>query len=396
MSGKLSRRSAVMALAAAPAGVAAGRLSRLTAAGLDPWVDVHPANLRHNVGAVRRRVEGRPILAVIKNSGYGLGHVNVARVLEPEPAILGFAVVKLSEALALRAAGIRKPVLWMGPFEEAELREAVARDIRPMVYTPVGDLLERLAAERGRPVPIHVCVDTGIGRVGVPHGQARALLDDLLGRRGVGIEGVMMTFSEDGELDREQIRRFESLLAPLRQTGAPIGMRHAVSSFGLFERPDAFLDLVRPGMALYGVYSELPFRDLGLLDLRPSLALRCRVAYVKRLEAGESAGYSRAFVAREPTWVATLPMGHVDGVPRVVVKGAKLKVNGALYPAVAVSASHTIVALGPEPTARAGDVATLFDWEAGSRPEDVAQACGASVYDLLMHLDPTLPRRIVE
>src|SRR5207244_11210775 len=139
----------------------------------------------------------------------------------------------------------------------------------------------------------------------------------------------------------------------------------------------AVLDMVRPGRAIYGVYSEPPFRGLGLMDLRPAVALRARVAYVKKLRAGDSAGYNRAYLAREDVWVATLPVGHADGLPRAAAKGGRVKIGGRLFPLVAtVSASHCIAELGREPLARAGDVATLFDWEDRASPQALASACG--------------------
>ena len=133
----------------------------------------------------------------------------------------------------------------------------------------------------------------------------------------------------------------------LAAEGIPLGRRHAASSFALFQNHGAFLDMVRPGMAIFGVYSETPFRALGLMDLRPAVALRARVAYVKQLRAGEGAGYNRAYVAREDVWVATLPVGHADGLPRAAAKGGRVKIGGRLFPLVAtVSASHCIVELG--------------------------------------------------
>ena len=389
--------SAAMACAAAvPALSLSPRARDAARSSFDPWVEVRPDHLRRNVAEIQRRVSGRPLLAVIKNNGYGLDVLAVARAIEREPAVAGFAVVKLHEAATLREAGIRKPVLCMGPLGEGDLEEAVARGIQPMVYTPVGPALERIAAKRGRAVPIHVCVDTGIGRVGVPHREAAPLLRDLGRRHGVKIEGTMMTFTEDAEFDREQLRRFEALTGGLAAEGVALGRRHAASSFALFQNEGAFLDMVRPGMAIYGVYSETPFRGLGLMDLRPAVALRSRVAYVKQLRAGDSAGYNRAYVARADVWVATLPVGHADGLPRAAAKGGRVKIGGRLFPLVAsVSASHCIAELGPEPLARAGDVATVFDWEDGSRPEDLAAGFGGSVYDLLMHLDPLLPRRML-
>jgi len=391
-----SRRSFLKMWAAAPALGLAPRAHALERSSFDPWVEVRPDHLRHNVAQIHRRVGARPILAVIKNNGYGLGVAAAAQAIESEPAIAGFAVVKLHEAATLRDAGVRKPVLCMGPLGESDLADAVALDIQPMVYTPVGAALERIAARRGRPVPIHVCVDTGIGRVGVPHREAAPLLRDLAGRRGVTIAGTMMTFTEDPDFDREQLRRFQALCDQLTAEGVSLGRRHAASSFALFQTEGSFLDMVRPGMAIYGVYSEPPFRTLDLMDLRPAVALRARVAYVKQLRPGDSAGYNRAYLAKEDVWVATLPVGHADGLPRLAAKGGRVRINGQLFPIVAtVSASHCIVELGPERRVSIGDVATLFDWEDGSRPEDLAAGFGGSVYDLLMHLDPLLPRRIL-
>ena len=361
----------------------------------DPWVEVHPQNLRHNVEEIRRRVAGRPILAVIKNNGYGLGIVNVARSLEPLPGIAGLAVIKLHEAMTLRDAGIRCPILLMGPADDREIEEAVRRDVMPMVYTPVGRLLDAIAARRQKPIALHVCIDTGIGRVGVPHLQAPPLLRDLAGRKSVELQGVMMTFAEDPEFDKEQLHRFTALCDGVERDGLKLGRRHAASSYALFQRPDAFLDMVRPGMAVFGVYSEPEFRTAGVLSLRPAMALRARVIYVKQLQPGDSAGYNRAYVAKAPVWMATLPVGHADGLPRDAAKGGRVRINGSLYPIVAsVSASHSIVELGAERRAEVGDVATFFDWTEGSRPEDFGLACRSSVYDLTMHLNPLLPRRM--
>ena len=256
--------------------------------------------------------------------------------------------------------------------------------------------LERAAARAGKPVRIHVCVDTGLGRVGVPHGRAFELIGEMARARGVRLDGVMMTFTEDEAFDREQLQRFRTLISRVDQAGIASGIKHAASSYTLFQHRDAFLDAVRPGMVLYGIYPEPAFRTSGVLDLVPAVALKARVAYVKQLQPGESAGYNRAYVAQGPVWLATLPVGHADGLPRVAAKGGRVRIGGALYPIIAsISASHTIVEIGPERRVEIGDEATMFDWTPGSRPEDLAAACGASVYDLTMHLNPLLPRRLV-
>ncbi len=362
----------------------------------DPWVEIHRENLRHNVAEISRRVSTRPILAVIKNNGYGMGAVNIAQLLEPQPEIFGFAVVKLHEAFSLRDAGIRKPILLLGPFDEQNLADAVSREILPMVYTALGPAFDKIAAKRQKPVSLHICVDTGIGRVGVPYQQAAGLVRDLASRSSVHIEGTMMTFTEDPDFDKEQLRRFTETCTALEKEGIGLGRKHAASSFPLFQHPDAFFDMVRPGMAIYGIYSENEFRHMGIMDLRPAISLKARVIYAKKLRRGDSAGYNRAYMAKDDVWVATLPVGHADGWPRVASKGAKIRINGDLYPVIAtVSASHSIVEIGAEEKVKIGDVATFFDAQSGSRPEDVSEACGASVYDLTMHLNPLLPRSVV-
>lgn len=398
---RTSRREFLKAASAAPAlGAvqtrrAPARVSTIRDSSFDPWLEIDAAKLRRNVEEIRRRA-GRPILAVIKNNGYGCGVANVARVLDPLTAVAGFAVVKLHEAMTLRDAGIAKPILLMGPFGAREVYDVAARRIMPMVYTPIGDDLDRAAARLRRPIPIQICVDTGIGRVGVPHRQAAPLIRDLASRRSIEIAGMMMTFTEDPDFDPEQLRRFDTLATELQSAGVKPGRRHAASSFGLFQHPEAFLDMVRPGMALYGIYSEAAFRNAGIMDLQPAIALQARVAYVKRLEPGDSAGYERAYRTDRPVWIATLPVGHADGLPRSAAKGGRVRIGDAMYPIVAsVSASHAIVEIGSEPRVAIGDVATIFDARDGSRPEDLAASCASSVYDLTMHLHADLPRRVV-
>ena len=173
-----------------------------------------------------------------------------------------------------------------------------ARDIMPMVYTPIGDVLARAAAGSGKPLTVHVKIDTGLGRVGVPYREAAAFVRDLASRKGVVIGGMMMTFTEDLKFDQEQLRRFEALTSELSRAGVkhrPPSRSvdlHAVSTRQ--RRP-------RHGAAGNGALRDLPGAGVSQgeeVDLRPALAFRTRVVYVKKLEAGESAGYERAYVAK--------------------------------------------------------------------------------------------------
>ena len=239
---RISRRTALRsALAPVALGWApAARAEAQTAArysSFDPWVEVRPEHVRHNVREVSRLVEGRPILAVIKNNAYGMGLINMARILESEASVTGMAVVRLNEAIELRDAGITKPILLMGPFDDADLEAAVMRDVMPMVYTEVGDALARLATRRQSAVPVQVCVDTGMGRVGVPYRDAAGLIADLAGREGVNLVATMTTLNEDPEFEKLQLQRFREVEETLAARGISMGRRHAASSFALFDNP---------------------------------------------------------------------------------------------------------------------------------------------------------------
>jgi alanine racemase len=399
--GKLSRRALLGSATAAamsltlPIPASLETQSSRSDSFYDPWLEVHADHLRHNVAEIQRRVNSRPILAVIKNNGYGLGLTNVARVLDPLRPISGFAVIKLHEAMLLRDSGIRKPILLMGSCDQKNLRDAIARNITPMVFTSIGPQLDRLASRLQRSVPIHICVDTGFGREGIRADEAPALIRDLARRKSVDIRGIMIAFTEDPAMDSEELKRFLALCNSLQADGIQLGQRHAASSFALFQNPAAFLDMVRPGMAIYGVYSEQEFRSTGAMDLRPAVSLKARVVYAKQLRKGDAAGYTPAYRAARDVWVALAPVGHADGWPRGTAKRGRVRINNDFYSVIAVSASHSIIEIGPSPNVSIGDVVTFFDWQKDSRPEDVAAMCGTSVYDHLMHLNPLLPRRVI-
>ncbi|MCC3860762.1 alanine racemase [Pseudemcibacter aquimaris] len=362
----------------------------------DPWIEIRPDHVKHNIAEISRLVEGRPIMAVIKNNAYGMGIVNMGRILDDEASVSGLAVVKLSEAIELRDAGVKKPILLMGTFDEKGLEELIMRDITPMIYTPVGDALERIAAKKGTSVKITICVDTGMGRVGVPFREAADLIRDLASRPSIEIVSTMTGLNEIPDYEKMQIARLRDIQSELESDGISLGLIHAASSYSLFQSPYSYLDMVRPGMAIFGQYSSPKFKEQGLMDLKPTMALKARVVYVKKLLKGESAGYEKAYTADKDTWIATIPAGHVDGVPRAAANGGWVRIGDTNYPVIAsVSASHTLVEIGPEEAVKAGDEATFFDWRDGSRPEDASAASGASVYDMIMHLNPTLPKRIV-
>jgi alanine racemase len=343
-----------------------------------------------------RLAGGRPILAVLKNNAYGLGLTTVARIIEPLPTITGFAVVKTSEAISLREAGIRKPVLLMARFNEADGRELVERGVTlSLCGDDMGVMVDRLATRARRQLRVHAYLDTGMSRMGVQYNKAPEWFGDLAGLGGIRIEGTLTELTEDPEFDREQLRRLMAVSEQVRANGGDTGVLHAASSHAVFNFAESHLDMVRPGISIYGAYPTDAGDEQKIAQLKPAFRLRARVIRVAHLQPGDSVSYGRNYVAREPVWVATLPVGHSDGYPRAAVKGGRVLINGATYPVIgAVSASHTIVELGTEPAAQVGDVATLVGPEDPIHPNTLSRNSGASVYDILMHLNPDLPKLV--
>ena len=394
----LSRRNFLSATGAGLAGVAAANQARALSPARahdtpDPWLEVSADALRHNVREIAHLAEGRPVLAVVKNNAYGLGLAVVGPILDSAPEVNGLAVVKTGEAVALREAGVRKPILVMGAVSDDEAVELVRSDVR---LAPFDDNAEtRLAAiarRAGRPVHVHLDIDTGMNRVGMPVERALAWAGRLVANPGITVDGAYTTFTEDDAFDADQLARFQRFTADARAQGIGLGIVHAASSHALFFRRAALLELVRPGLALYGAYPA-GARPLSLAQLRPAFRLRARVVRVEQLEPGEGVSYGRNYVAERPVWIATLPVGHADGYPRRAVEGCEVLIGERTYPVIgAVSASHTIIEVGDEAGVAVGDIATLVGWaHPAVHPNTIAERAEISVYDVLMHLSARLP-----
>lgn len=360
----------------------------------EPWLEIERAALQQNVRAIARLTGGKPILAVAKNNAYGCGCATVGPILDAMPEIWGIAVVRIDEAIALRTAGVKKPVLLMARCEPSELDELLARDVRITPDEALAPEVVRRAA-RGRVVGVHMYVDAGMHRMGVPIARAPAMIDVLGKAPNVQIEGVFTELTEDGDFDAEMAKQLRILADAAQLGGIKVGRLHAASSHAVWHIPDAFLDAVRPGLAVYGGYVSVEARQRG--ELRAAYRLRAPVVRVLRLDAGEGVSYHRRWKASVATWVATLPVGHVDGYPSGAVKGCDVLIGGRVYPVIGtVSASHTLVALGSETSVKVGDVATLVGPDHPAiHPNEVAARAGWSEYNMFMHLNPLLARHVV-
>ncbi|MCI0620846.1 MAG: alanine racemase [Acidobacteria bacterium] len=257
--------------------------------GLDPWLEISAANLRWNLRQIQSRIGDKPIMAVVKANAYGHGLTGTARLLEGA-GLQNFMVGKLEEACELRNGGVRGRILNFGPFSEEQADNIASLDISQNVFTDHVDSLDRAAKRADRRAFVHVKIDTGLGRFGVPHEQALRFLERVHRLQNVVIEGVFTTLTEDPDYDQVQLGRFHALCRHAADAGIAVGLRHAASSGAICDTPNAFetLDMVRPGTMLYGLYPSLKAERERKLDLRPILTLKARVAYVKTIGPGDS------------------------------------------------------------------------------------------------------------
>ena len=359
-----------------------------------PWVEVDLDCIAHNFRQIRDLAGGRPLMPVIKANAYGHGLAEVGRFLEALGAA-GLCVGALREALALREAGARGPILNLGPFSGKEAESVVAHGITQSVFNEAVAHLEAAAARLGRTAAVHVKIDTGLGRVGVPHLDAPAFLGSLARLAHVRIEGVFTSLSEDPALDRIQLDRFHSVCRAAAGMGIAVGIRHVASSAGVLAYPEAHLDLVRPGIAIFGYYPSAEAFRQRKLDLRPALALKARVSNLRRLHPGDPVGYHQAYVAAGGELLAMGAIGYPDGYPPQLGAGSEVLIRGHRHPLVLpATANHIYIRVDPEAGVRLGDEIVLIGSQGGERItcEDLARLSGLSEYKLLACINPLLPR----
>jgi alanine racemase len=303
------------------------------------------------------------------------------------------AVVAACEAVALRAAAIDAPILVMGALSPPELDVALAA--RADVVAWDADFVRAVAARGGGRV--HVKLDTGMGRLGTRDArQATRVAEAAAAADGVVLAGAMTHFATADERGDaffgEQLARFQAWSGPLRELHPEIVL-HAANSAATLRDAAAHFDLVRTGIAIYGLD---PFgEDPAARDLEPALELRSYVAAVKPMAAGDSAGYGRRFVAASPTHVATLPIGYGDGVRRGLTNNADVLLGGVRRPLVGtVSMDNVTVEIGSPATAAVGDAAVLIGAQGGERitAEEVAQRLGTINYEVTCGLLGRVPR----
>jgi len=350
--------------------------------------------VRQNIRGIRRKVGSRrQLMAVVKADGYGHGAVPVSRAALGSGADC-LAVAIPEEGQELRAAGIECPVLVLGLIQPGEACKTVAAGLEQAVCSV--ELLEALDQEsrkRGVSTGVHIKVATGMGRIGLAPGDVVEFARRAASCRNVVLKGVFSHFScadeRDKEFSRAQTRRFTDVLGALDAAGIAVPLRHMANSAGVLDLPEAYFDLVRPGIMIYGLY---PSADVShSVELRPAMTFVTRICHVKRVPAGTPIGYGATYVTPGPCTVATIPVGYADGYRRLLSSKGQVIVRGKRVPLLGrVAMDMCMVDVSSIPEARAGDEVILFG--PGLPAEEMASLIGTINYEVTTGIGKRVPR----
>jgi len=366
------------------------------------FAEIDLAALRENYAVVRKSVPSRAaVLAVVKADAYGHGFLEVSKELERQ-GVDAFGVAFLAEAIQLRKSGIDKPILLLGGVYPGQERKCVGFGISSAVFS-----LEQLkafdlaAGKLYRKAMVHLKVDTGMGRLGVPYDQVPALLDALKLLPNIYLEGVISHFASADELDesgqyftRQQAERFAWTVDQVRRAGFSPRYIHIANSAGALLNDYPFCNLVRPGIALYGALPSTDFQ--GRLALKPVMRLKSKIAMLKWVEPGTTISYARRFSAEQRSLIASVPVGYADGYPRALTNKGQALIRGQrAQVAGTVCMDWIMLDVTSIPDVAVGDEVTLMGEDRlGNRvlAEEVAGWAGTIPYELLCGISKRVPR----
>ncbi len=359
------------------------------------WIEISLKALKTNV-AVIKKVVGKDvgILATVKQNAYGHGLVEIAREL-CRLGVHSLGVGSLEEAIRLRKAGVSEPILILTALPKEAVPDLIAYNVTPTV-TDIGfaKKLNDYAARKKKQYPVHVKVDTGMGRIGFWH--EHAVRDILRVKRlsHVDMQGIFTHYpvaDSDREFTGRQIDSFNRLLEELQSAGIHFKYIHTANSMALWRYRRARFNLVRPGLILYGAK---PHSSLEL-SLSPLLTLKSRIVFLKSVPAGRSIGYGRTFIARTACRIATCAVGYADGYPWRLSNKAKVIVSGNLVPLCGrVCMDHIMIRLDKTQAVSTGTPVTLIGSQKGVSVSagDLARWAGTIPYEIVTRLSPTIPR----
>jgi alanine racemase len=393
------------------------------------WAEVDLGALAENFRAIRKfvnpaeekRKSPRKILCIVKGNGYGHGGPQVAKALEKAGSDW-FGVTCTEEGIAVREAGVRKPVLVLTSFSPGEEPRLIEHDLTAVVHRCEQlKQLDRAAARflakqgskkvsksGGKRVSFHLKMDTGMNRLGIAPSDVECFAGQLAKCKHLELGGVFTHFASSevlnntrvGEQTKQQEERFYAAIDRLRALGIDPGIVHLANSAAIATRPETWADMVRPGAILYGYHPgydpvELRPQIEAKLPLKPVMSLRTRIINVRSIPEGAGVGYNETFIAKRPTRIAVLAAGYGDGIHRSLGNRGSVLLRGTLAPIVGIiSMDVTMIDVTDVPGAEIGDVVTIYGSDGEHvRPANViARSIGTVTSDLLCSVSQRVPR----
>jgi len=366
--------------------------------------EIHLDNLAFNFNSSRAFIgTSLNYIAVVKADAYGHGSVECSKRLEAA-GIDWFGIALVEEGIELRNAGILKPILCFSSFWPGQESQLLEHRITPVIYQlDRAEILDEVAGRFGTTVPIHVKVDTGMGRVGVRFDEVVDFAQRLAGLSNLRVEGIMTHFAAADDLKQNeftnlQVRRFEDAVTIFRNHGHYPTFLDLANSPGAVAHPNSRGNMVRLGGILYGLGGDVLPRGIPAPELRPVLALKTRVALVKRILRGETVGYGRTFTAPKDMNAAILPIGYEDGYGRSLSNKGSVIVRDRLTPVIGtISMDWTVIDISEVPGVREGDEVILIGESAGNMisAEDIAALTGTISYEVTCSIGRRVPRRFI-
>lgn len=363
--------------------------------------NIYLSHLRHNLAAIRARIgKGKSLCLAVKANAYGHGAVGISRAAR-EAGVEFLAVATLAEGQELREAGIGGPILLLGLISPPEAEEVVRNELSATVADSAGLVrLEAEAERQGVRQPVHLKVDTGMGRIGCPPDEALRLARQIDQARHLTLEGVFTHFPVADEPDNAftaaQIGLFNNAVAALKSAGIDPGLVHAANSGGILYHPESHLDMVRPGILAYGY---LPDPELEPdIDLKPVMELETSILFLKTVEADTPISYGSRYRTPCQTRIATIPVGYADGLARRLSGKAQALLRERRYPiAGTICMDQAMLDIGTGSPAALYDKVYLF----GPRPgcptaRDLARWLGTIPYEVTCGISARVPRHFLD
>ncbi len=353
--------------------------------------------LAHNLSEVRRCASGRKILGIVKADAYGHGAVQCAKALVREGVdMLGVALVE--EGAELRKANINNQILVLGGVFETQADELIEYDLTPAVYTTVqAEAFSQAAVNAGKILPVHVKIDTGMGRVGITPEDSVDFVLSITKMPGLRVAGLMTHLSDVAGKDKSfaelQVERFKLVINRLKEEGVEIPLAHASGSAAVIDFAAAHFNMVRPGIMLYGCYPSENMRNL--VRLKPVMSVRTKIMHIKTVGPGTPISYGRTFYTKKDSVIATLPIGYADGLSRGLSNRGSVLIGGKRCPIVGtVCMDMTMVDITGVPDAQVFDEAVIIGRQGDEEitAEEVAKLLGTISYEVLCNVSKRVGR----